>query len=138
MVVTKTIQVETRGYTDFVDITRQVSDAVAAAKLSWGIAVVFCPGSPGAITAMEFADGAVADGRRALEEMAPESGDYLHHLRWGDDNGHSHVRAALLGPSLAVPVVQGSLQLGAWQQIVLIDCDTRPRSRRLLVQVVGE
>jgi len=138
VVVTKTIQVETRGYTDFVDITRQVSDAVAAAKLSCGIAVVFCPGSTGAITAMEFEDGAVADVRRALEEMAPESGDYLHHLRWGDDNGHSHVRAALLGPSLAVPVVQGSLQLGAWQHIVLIDCDTRPRSRRLLVQVVGE
>lgn len=138
MVLTLSLAVDTQGHTDIVNITPGVSDAVAASELTSGVATVFCPGSTGAITTVEFEQGVVADIQRALNQIAPPDGDYRHHLRWGDDNGHSHVHAALIGPSLAVPFVDGRLSLGAWQQIVLIDCDTRPRSRRLVVQVMGE
>jgi secondary thiamine-phosphate synthase enzyme len=138
VVVTASLLVDTQGHTDIVNITRGVSDAVAASELTGGIVTVFCPGSTGAITTVEFEDGVVADIQRALDQLAPPDGDYLHHLRWGDDNGHSHVRAALVGPSLTIPFIEGRLSLGTWQQIVLIDCDTRARSRRLVVQVMGE
>ena len=138
MVVTIELMVDTQGHTDILDITRGVSDVVTASKLTSGIATVFCPGSTGAITTMEFEDGVVADIRQALDRIAPPDGNYLHHLRWGDDNGTSHVRAALIGPSLTIPFVKGRLSLGTWQQIVLVDCDTRPRARRLVVQVMGE
>jgi secondary thiamine-phosphate synthase enzyme len=121
-----------------VNITAGIADAVSTAGLTDGVATVFCSGATGAITTIEYEDGVIADIRRALEIVAPQDGEYLHHLRWGDDNGHSHVRAALVGPSLAVPFVDGQLSLGTWQQIVLIDCDTRPRSRNLVVQIVGQ
>ena len=138
MVETTSLLVDTQGHTDFVNITQEVGGAVVASQLMNGIATVFCPGSTGAITTVEFEEGVLADIRRALDQIAPPNGDYLHHLRWGDDNGHSHVRAALIGPSLTVPFVEGRLSLGTWQQIVLVDCDTRPRARRLVIQVMGE
>ena len=138
MVVSRAVPVNTRGDCDILDITGQVASAVLESGLREGVVTVFCPGSTGSVTTIEYESGAVEDLQRALDRIAPPDGDYRHHLRWGDDNGHAHVRAALLGPSLAVPFVDGQLTLGTWQQVVFIDFDTRPRSRRLVVQVVGQ
>jgi secondary thiamine-phosphate synthase enzyme len=138
LVVTQSLLVSTQGHSDIVDITAGVGAAVSASGLDDGVATVFCPGATGAVTTIEYEDGVVADVQSALETIAPRDADYLHHLRWGDDNGHSHVRAALIGPSVAVPFTGGRLALGTWQQIVFIDCDTRPRSRQLVVQIMGQ
>jgi secondary thiamine-phosphate synthase enzyme len=138
MVVTQELHLRTRGHCDIQDITLQVADAVRNSGLQAGIVTIFCPGSTGGLTTIEFEEGALTDLRRAFDEIAPPGRDYRHHLRWGDDNGHSHVRAALLGPSLTVPFSTSTLALGTWQQIVFLDFDTRARSRRLVVQVMGE
>jgi len=138
MVTTSIVHLETKGHCDVLDITPQVKTAVKDSGLRDGIATVFCPGSTGALTTIEHEPGAVHDLKEILDEIAPPDRDYRHHLRWGDDNGHSHVRAAMLGPSLTVPVVEGTLTLGTWQQIVFIDFDTRARSRRLVLQLMGE
>jgi secondary thiamine-phosphate synthase enzyme len=138
MVVSKTVPLTTRGNCDMVDITSQVAEAVRVSGLQDGTVTVFCPGSTGSVTTIEYESGALRDLQQVLDEVVPPDRDYRHHLRWGDDNGHSHVRAALLGPSLTVPFLQGKLTLGTWQQIVFLDLDTRPRSRRLVVQIVGE
>jgi secondary thiamine-phosphate synthase enzyme len=103
-----------------------------------GVVTVFCPGSTGGLTTIEYESGVMEDLRQVLDEVVPPDRDYQHHLRWGDDNGSAHIRAALVGPSLTVPFVDGGLTLGTWQQIVFLDFDTRPRSRKLVVQVVGE
>ena len=95
-------------------------------------------GSTGGITTIEFEPGAVADLQEVLEAIAPKGRDWRHHLRWGDHNGHSHIRSALLGPSLSVPFISGELCLGTWQQVVLVDFDDRPRNREIIVQFVGE
>ena len=99
---------------------------------------VFVTGSTAALTTIEFEPGAVADFNRLFEQLAPRRGEYRHHLRWGDDNGSSHVRAALLGPSLTIPFVDGALTLGTWQQIMVIEFDTRVRRREIVVQMIGE
>jgi secondary thiamine-phosphate synthase enzyme len=99
---------------------------------------IFCPGSTGGLTTIEFEDGVVADLQQVLDEITPPDRAYRHHLRWHDDNGHSHIRAALMGPSLTVPFVDGALTLGTWQQIVFCDFDTSPRTRTLVVQVMGD
>jgi secondary thiamine-phosphate synthase enzyme len=138
VVVTEELTLRTQGHTDVEEITSLVQESVAASGLTAGIVTVFCPGSTGGLTTIEHESGAVADLRHAFEAIAPEDGVYQHHLRWGDDNGSAHVRAALIGPSLTVPFVQGRLTLGVWQQIVFLDFDTRPRTRRLVVQVMGE
>jgi secondary thiamine-phosphate synthase enzyme len=138
MVITQELDVRTRGHCDIQDITPQVTGAVRNAGLQAGIVTIFCPGSTGGLTTIEYESGALADLQQVLDEIAPPDRDYRHHLRWGDDNGHSHVRAALIGPSLTVPFVEGRLTLGTWQQIVFLDFDTRPRSRRLVVQMMGE
>jgi secondary thiamine-phosphate synthase enzyme len=138
MVFSRTLSIDTRGNCDVQDITGPVAGAVRESGLQNGIVTVFCPGSTGSITTIEYESGALKDVEEALDKIAPPDGEYLHHLRWGDDNGHSHVRAALVGPSLTVPFVDGELTLGTWQQIVFIDFDTRPRSRRLVVQSVGD
>ena len=133
------VEVETQGHSQVLDITDQVVQCVDAGAVSCGIATVFVIGSTAAITTTEFEPGlATRDLAAALEKVAPVSGPYLHEETWHDDNGHSHVRAVFIGPSLTVPVVDGRLQLGTWQQIVLMDFDTRPRSRRILIQVIGE
>jgi secondary thiamine-phosphate synthase enzyme len=103
-----------------------------------GIATVFVVGSTAAVTTIEFEPGAVADLNRLFEEIAPRGQSYRHHLRWGDDNGSSHVRAALLGPSLTVPFADRALLLGTWQQIMLLEFDTRPRKREVVIQIVGD
>jgi secondary thiamine-phosphate synthase enzyme len=138
MVITKELPLQTQGHTDVQDITRQVEALVRETGLQAGIVALFCPGSTGSLTTIEYESGAVADLCQVLDEIAPPDRPYRHHLRWGDDNGSAHVRAALLGPSLTVPVVEGRLALGTWQQIVFLDFDTRPRSRRLVVQIVGD
>lgn len=138
MVVTREIQVRTQGRTAVEDITALVQGAVAGSGLSAGIATVFCPGSTAGLTTLEYEDGMIADLQLVFDEIAPPQRAYQHHLRWGDDNGSAHVRAALIGPSLVVPFTEGRLTLGTWQQIVLLDFDTRPRTRRLVVQIMGE
>jgi len=138
MVATYRRQIATRGQGDAHDITELAAGAVADSKLAAGIATIFVVGSTAAVTTIEFEPGAIADLNRVFEMLAPRDGDYRHHLRWGDDNGSSHVRAAMLGPSLAVPFVDGALVAGTWQQIVLLELDTRPRTREIVIQIVGE
>ena len=138
MVITQELHLHTRGDCDIQDVTSQVAGAVKDSGLGAGTVTVFCPGSTGGLTTIEYESGALADLQQVFDEIAPPDRDYRHHLRWGDDNGHAHVRSALIGPSLTVPFVEGRLTLGTWQQIVFLDFDTRPRSRRLVVQVMGE
>lgn len=138
MVVTKEIRLNTEGHCDILDITSQVSTAVEESQLQDGTVTVFCPGSTGGLTTIEYESGALHDLEQVLDEIAPPDRDYRHHLRWGDDNGHSHVRSAMIGPSLTVPFVEGDLTLGTWQQVVFLDFDTRPRSRTLVLQIMGE
>jgi secondary thiamine-phosphate synthase enzyme len=138
MVITQSLGLHTQGHTDIQDITSQVATVVKESGLKSGIVTVFCTGSTGGLTTIEYESGVMDDLRQVLDEVVPPDRDYQHHLRWGDDNGSAHIRAALVGPSLTVPFVDGSLTLGTWQQIVFLDFDTRPRSRKLVVQVVGE
>ena len=138
MVVTKRISLETRGNGDTQDITREVAQAVGESGVAAGVVTLFCPGSTSALTTIEFEPGAVADLQQVFDETAPRDRYYRHNERWGDGNGHSHVRAALLGPSLSVPFVDGVLTLGTWQQIVHIDFDVRSRRRDVIAQIVGE
>ena len=138
MVITKELNLNTQGNCDIRDITPQVGEAVQDSGLGAGIVTIFCPGSTGGLTTIEYESGVVADLSQVFDEIAPPDRDYRHHLRWHDDNGHSHVRSALVGPSLTVPFVDGALTLGTWQQIVFLDFDTRARSRRLVLQVMGE
>jgi secondary thiamine-phosphate synthase enzyme len=138
-VETHQINVETRGNNHVVNITDEVGRCVASGSTRSGTATVFVIGSTAGITTTEFEPGlANHDLEAAFEGIAPKSGRYRHEETWHDDNGHAHVRASLLGPSLTVPIVDGRLVLGTWQQIILIDFDTRPRSRRLVLQVLGE
>jgi secondary thiamine-phosphate synthase enzyme len=138
LVATHTHEVSTTGQGDAHDLTPAVAAAVAGSNLSAGVATVFVVGSTAAITTLEFEPGVVHDLDDALQRIAPRGGAYRHHLRWGDDNGSSHVRAALVGPSIAVPFTAQRLMLGEWQQITLVELDTRPRRRRIVIQLVGE
>ncbi len=138
MVFTQELALRTSGEHDVKDITDEVAQAIRESKLQNGVVTVFCPGSTGGLTTIEYESGVIADLKQVLEEITPPNRPYRHHQRWGDDNGHSHIRAALMGPSLTVPFVKGALTLGTWQQIVFCEFDTRPRSRRLVIQVLGE
>lgn len=128
---------KSRGNNHVIDITSQVASSVAEAGIESGIATVFVTGSTAGVTTVEFEPGLVQDLDTAFNRLMPRELDYRHHERWGDDNGHSHVRASLLGPSLTVPFQKGQLALGTWQQIVLIDFDTRPRNREYVIQIIG-
>ena len=138
MVRTVTHEARTSGQGDVRDVTEVVAAAVAGSGLSAGIVTVAVVGSTAGITTIEFEPGAVADFDSMFERLAPRNGAYRHHERWGDDNGSSHVRAALLGPSLTLPFADGRVRLGTWQQIVLAELDTRPRNRQVIVQILGE
>ncbi len=138
MVHTGKIKLTTKGFSDVHDITQEVAGVLADSGVSEGIVCVFCKGSTGAITTIEYEPGVVGDLKRAIERIAPQDDHYDHNARWGDGNGFSHVRAALMKPSVTVPVSNGQMALGTWQQMVFIDFDNRPRSRELVVQVVGE
>jgi secondary thiamine-phosphate synthase enzyme len=137
-VMMKKIRLNSRGETDIIDITDKVVSCVESTKPKDGIATIFVPGSTGGLTTIEYEPGLISDVKQAFEVIAPRKGEYRHNLRWHDGNGFSHVRAAMLGPSLTVPFSNRKLQLGTWQQIVFIDFDNRPRSRELIVQIVGE
>jgi secondary thiamine-phosphate synthase enzyme len=138
VVVSERRKIATRGQGDAHDITALAADAVAQSGVVSGTITVFVVGSTAGITTIEFEPGAIADLNGLFERLAPRDGEYQHHLRWGDDNGSSHVRAALLGPSLTVPIIEGRMTLGTWQQIMLLEFDTRARQRELILQVVGE
>lgn len=138
MVVTKRLSVQTEGRGDAKDITDPVSQAVVEAGLSRGVVVVFVTGSTAALTTMEYEPGLLADSRALFQRLAPDDAPYDHDRRWGDGNGYAHVRASLLGPSLSIPFFEGKLVLGTWQQIVLLDFDTRRRQREVVLQVMGE
>lgn len=138
MVVTRTIQLHTQGHADMLDITAEVARELQASQVSSGIVTIFAPSATSSLTTIEYESGALEDLRRLFDEVAPEDRDYRHNLRWGDGNGHSHLRAALLGPSLTVPFNNGRLLLGTWQKITYIDFDNRPRQRELIVQILGD
>ena len=129
---------KTKGRTDILDITSHVRQEVEASGAKDGVVTIFVPGSTAGVTTIEYESGVLQDLAEAIERLAPESIHYHHDARWGDGNGFSHVRAALLGPSLSVPFSAGKLQLGTWQQIVLIDFDNRPRHRQIVLQIIGE
>ncbi|HPQ40804.1 MAG TPA: secondary thiamine-phosphate synthase enzyme YjbQ [bacterium] len=137
-VQTRTIDLKTKGSGDTIDITGQINLQLAQSGIKNGIVTIFVPGSTASVTTLEFEPGVLDDFRDALERAVPESMPYKHHLRWQDGNGHSHVRAAWLGPSLTVPFRDANLILGTWQQVVLIDFDNTSRQRRLILQILGE
>ena len=137
-VVTRSLQVSSAGENDVIDLTEGVRKALKEARLGSGIVTVFVSGSTGAVTTMEYEPGLVKDFPRMLERASPRSINYEHHKTWNDDNGRSHVKASLVGPSITVPFVGGELVLGTWQQIVFIELDTRPRRRDIIVQILGE
>jgi secondary thiamine-phosphate synthase enzyme len=138
MILSDTVSLSTKGFGDIQDITSPVAATVGKSKIKNGTVTVFCPGSTGSVTTIEYESGVLEDLKKAIERMVPSDIPYAHDRRWGDGNGFSHVRAALLGPSLTVPVTHGELALGTWQQIVFIDFDNRSRRRNIVVQVMGE
>jgi len=137
-VISASISLSTKGNTDIREITDQVAEAVSSSGLHLGIVTVFCPSSTSGITTIEYESGCVADLRRLFDEIIPSNRPYQHDQTWGDANGYSHMRAALLKASLTIPFVNGKLTLGTWQQIIYIDFDNRPRQRELVVQIMGE
>lgn len=137
VIISDTVSLNTKGFGDTQDITDAVVSILDNSAVQNGLVTVFCQGSTGTITTIEFEPGVVRDLREALEKIAPSGIPYDHDKAWGDGNGFSHVRAAMMKPSLSVPVIGGKLVLGAWQQIVFIDFDNRPRNRKILVQVIG-
>ena len=138
VVKTQTIQLSTRGNADVLDVTDRVAQGLAESVLISGIVTIFCPSSTSGLTTIEYEPGAIRDLQRVFDEIVPPSREYAHNARWGDGNGHSHVRAALLKASFTVPFTDGRLLLGTWQQIVYVDFDNRSRKRELVVQIMGE
>jgi secondary thiamine-phosphate synthase enzyme len=138
MVKTDHISVKTKGHTDVIDITSECQDIVSSSGLQNGVVTIFNPGSTGGLTTIEYEPNLVKDLKTALEVFAPVDKVYAHSNTWHDDNGSSHIRSSLMGPSIAVPFVNGELTLGTWQQIIFCDFDTRGRRRELVVQITGE
>jgi len=138
MVITKKISLQTKGDGDIIDITPQVEQQVAEAAINNGIITVFATGSTAGITTIELESGLLSDFQGMWERIIPKSLPYNHDRRWGDGNGYSHVRASLLGASLVIPFSEKRLSLGTWQQVILVDFDNRPRSRQIILQIMGE
>jgi secondary thiamine-phosphate synthase enzyme len=135
---TKKISERTSGFCDIIDITAKIREPIEQEKIERGLITLFVSGSTAALTTVEFEPGLVRDLKEFVEKLIPSNRRYHHDDRWGDDNGFSHLRASLFGPSLAIPIENGRLQLGTWQQVVLLDFDNRPRTREILVQLIGE
>lgn len=129
--------VKTKGRYDFINITGEVADAVKESGVTDGVATVFVAGSTAAVTTMEYEEGLIEDIKDTLEGLAPENADYKHHARWGDKNGAAHIKSAILGTDVVVPIEKGSLAVGAWQKIVLIDFDEKPRERKIVVKIIS-
>lgn len=136
-VITREVSLETKGQNDIRDITSDVEREIGSSGFKNGAAIVFVVGATAAITTLEYEPGLMKDLPAVLEKITPYRADYEHHKTWGDYNGSAHIRAALIGPSLSVPFNDGRLMLGTWQQIVLLDFDTRPRNRRIILQIMG-
>ncbi len=136
--ISKQISLNTRGEGDIIDITETVSQAVSESGVNDGVVTVFVPGATGALTTIEYEPGLLIDLPTILERIAPKNLVYEHEKRWHDGNGHSHVRASLIGPSITIPIIKGKLTLGTWQQIVFLELDVRNRNRRLIMQTIGE
>jgi secondary thiamine-phosphate synthase enzyme len=137
-VINKTIRLSTRGDCDMIDITTEIATEIKNSNINNGIATIFISGSTAGITTIEYEDGLISDFKDMWERLAPSNIPYQHDQRWGDGNGHSHVRASLQGPSLVVPFVNKKMTLGTWQQIVVVDFDNRPRAREVILQILGE
>jgi secondary thiamine-phosphate synthase enzyme len=138
MVRTGSIQLNTHGNADVHDITAQIAQVVNESEFRNGTVTIFCPSSTSALTTIEYESGCVSDLQRLFNEVIPQNREYAHNARWHDGNGHSHIRAALLGPSLTIPFVEGDLTLGTWQQVIYVDFDVRSRHRELVLQIIGE
>ena len=136
-VISKTIQLRSKGQDDVIDITKQVSNVVKDSKIENGTVTIFVVGSTAAITTIEYEPGLINDFPEMLSRIIPKNIEYEHDNTWHDGNGHSHVRASLVGPSLTVPIIDSKLTLGTWQQIVLLEMDTRPRNRTLILQIMS-
>jgi len=132
------ISVKTTSGTDVVDITLDIHKVIAGSGIVNGAVILFVPGSTAALTTIEYESGVINDLKKAIDRIAPQDIYYEHNERWGDGNGYAHVRAAVLGPSLHIPLIDGKLTLGVWQQIVLLDFDNRPRQRQVIIQLLGE
>ena len=137
-IITKTIQVKSRGENDMIDMTKQASRLLTESKLDEGMVTVFVSGSTAAVSTIEYEPGLINDFPDMLSRVVPNDIEYKHDETWQDGNGHSHVRASLIGPSLTIPFKDGKLMLGIWQQIVLFEMDTRQRTREIIVQIIGE
>ena len=135
MIRNKIIKFETKGFNDIVDITKEATDF--ASEFTEGLLNVFVQGSTLSVTTIEYEEGVIEDLKNAISRIAPEDIEYIHNLKWGDGNGFSHVRSAILGPSISIPINEGLLRLGTWQQIVVIDFDNRPRSRKAFLSIVN-
>jgi secondary thiamine-phosphate synthase enzyme len=138
MIFSETISLSTKGFSDILDVTHHIDRVTGRSKIENGLVTIFCSGSTGAVTTIEYESGVLRDLQKAIEKIVPSNIPYEHDKRWGDGNGFSHVRAALMKPSLTVPLIKGKLTLGTWQQIVFMDFDNRRRERKLIVQVIGE
>jgi secondary thiamine-phosphate synthase enzyme len=137
-VYTGEVKIKTNGEPDIINITEQVSQHLKQSTIQSGLVTIFCTGSTTAVTTIEYEPGLLKDLPKAMERFAPRDAVYEHHLRWQDGNGHSHVRAAIIGPSLTIPIIKGKMPLGAWQQIALFELDVKPRTRQLIIQIIGD
>ncbi len=137
-VYSSTLKLETDGEVHIIDLTKKVAKVVSESNLKEGLVCVFVPGATGSITTIEYESGLLEDLPDALERLFPKGIEYKHHLRWHDGNGHSHIRASMMGPSLTIPFEKGKMILGTWQQIVFVELDNKPRDRTIIVQIVGE
>lgn len=138
MVYSRDFTISTKGFTDIINVTPKISDVIKKSRIKDGICLVFVAGSTCTLTTIEYEAGVLKDLKRALEIVAPMNDDYEHNKKWGDGNGYAHVRAALMKPSLVVPIENGKLVLGQWQQLVLCDFDNKPRKREVIVKVLGD
>ncbi len=137
-VETRYIPVETGGDGDILELTQDIQNQINSSGINDGVVTIFTPSATSGITTLEFEPGCVEDLQRLFNEIIPPEQNYAHNQRWGDGNGHSHIRAGLIKPSLTVPIVEGKMTLGTWQSIILVDFDNRPRERNLVVQIMGE
>ena len=137
-IITKDININSKGENDMVDLTTSISKAVEETKLTAGIVTIFVAGSTAAVTTIEYEPGLEIDFPKMLSRIAPKDVVYEHDKTWHDGNGHSHVRASLVGPSLTIPFKDNKLLLGTWQQVVLLEMDTRRRERKIILQIIGE
>ena len=137
-VLSHSLQLQTKGNGDIHDLTPTVQQAIHQSNLKDGTVTIFCPSATSGLTTLEYESGCIQDLQRLFDEIISPNRDYAHNARWGDGNGHSHIRAALLGPSLTVPFIDQKLTLGTWQQIIFVDFDTRSRRRNLVIQLIGE